>query len=290
MRTVLRRRTSALPIPQAKAMSIVHIGISPKPGQTVAPSLANRNIHLNRVAPSGLKPTVTVETHQPSHEVYKKFLVCYICACHGEKAIRLSEPYMPIPINDLPSFTRTPKVIWSYATKLSPEKIEEIRTRYSAEEVVIKGKAGFVASLSIEQVRRLTTANDLTPVYTTPANPTCMNLMSYRSYLVALRTYEAICRTNQYPFMRNNDDELEDGNLSCARTYVRFDEDDAKNGSDGGTKTVSARPDEVVPGLRPYSSILCPACGEPILTCRRLSRTSIIGFVVLPISLRTTQD
>jgi len=75
-------------------------------------------------------PTLTVEEHQPSHEIYKKFPVCYITACHGRVLIRLSQPYMPIPDNSLPTFTRNPKVIWSYADRLTPEKIEEIKTRY----------------------------------------------------------------------------------------------------------------------------------------------------------------
>jgi len=203
-------------------MSLVYLGLPPKANQSVAPGLASKDIHLQRAAPSTLAPVVTVNNVQPLHAVFCKFLNVYISSAISRSPLPLSQPYGPINHKKVPAFARSPTIVWSYGTKLSTEAIDHIKSRHGAEETMIKGKPGFLATLNHEQVVSL--LSDATPpIETTPSNNACMNIRGYKAYIGLLRFYDAVMRVNQYPYVKKEDDDVDDENRAHERVSAEFE-------------------------------------------------------------------
>jgi hypothetical protein len=202
-------------------MSLVYLGLPPKANQSVAPGLASKDIHLQRAAPSNLAPVVTVDDVQPLHAVFSKFLNVYISSSISGASLPLSDPYGPINHRETPAFARNPNLVWSYATKLSTESIDHIKSKYGAEETMIKGKPGFLAVLPYDRVVHLLSDNP-SPIETTPSNNTCMNIRGFKAYIGLLRFYDAVMRVNQYPYKKAEGDEVVDDNIAHERTFLEF--------------------------------------------------------------------
>jgi len=154
-----------------------------------------------------------------------KYLNVYVEANRTAKALKLTEPYIPMGHTSLPTHFRNATIVWSFASKLTSDMIERVKNKFNAEEIVSKGKPAFLATLTPEQVRDLALFSP-SPVQTTPSNETCMNLQSYKAYLFASRAYDAIMRTNQYAYQRDGDHEPDDEHRDVGRTYAWFGDDD----------------------------------------------------------------
>lgn len=206
-------------------MSLVYLGLPPKANQAVAPSLASKDIHLQRAAPSSLSPVITVRDIQPMHAVYLKFLNVYILAAMTGESKKLVEPYAPIGHRDVPPFIREPTIVWSYGAKLTTEGIDALKSRYHAEETMIKGKPGFLATLNHQEILQLLSETP-SPIETTPSNNACMNIKGYKAYIGLHRFFDAVMKTNQYPYTENEDSVVEDANLFHQRTSLAPIQDD----------------------------------------------------------------
>jgi len=211
-------------------MSLVYLGLPPRANQTVAPNLASKDIHLQRVAPSGLSPVVTVEHVQPMHAVFAKFLNVYVSAAIAKESLPLSTPYAPVAHRGLPVFFRKPQIIWSYGSRLTTESIDSMKDKFGADETMVKGKPGFLAFLDHSDVVKLL-GETPSPIETTPTNNTCMNIKGYKAYVGIHRMYDAIMRTNQYPYMLNDEAEIDNTNPSHLRTYLRVQDSEITEGS-----------------------------------------------------------
>jgi hypothetical protein len=161
------------------------------------------------------------------HAVYCKFLNVYIQAASTGESKALVEPYAPLGHRDVPPFIRKPMLVWSYGVKLTTEGIDALKNRYHAEETMIKGKPGFLASLEHDEIVQLLTEKP-SPIETTPSNNSCMNIKGYKAYVGTHRFFDAVMKTNQYPYIENASTELVDTNPTNARTYlkVRFEDDE----------------------------------------------------------------
>jgi hypothetical protein len=87
---------------------------------------------------------------------------------------------------------------------------------------MIKGKPGFLAHLQYNQVALLLQDNPL-PVETTPSNNTCMNIRGFKAYIGLLRFYDAVMKTNQYPYLETGNTEIEDDHKSHERASAKFE-------------------------------------------------------------------
>lgn len=170
------------------------------------------------------------------HAVFAKFLNVYVAATMNAESRPLSTPYAPVAHRGLPVFFRRPMLVWSYGARLTAESIDALKDRYNAEETVIKGKPGFMAELDHEEVIKLI-GETPSPIETTPSNNNCMNIKGYRAYIGVHRMYDAIMRTNQYPYMNNDEAPVDDNNLSHARTYLRVSDTEITRPEDSMTSS-----------------------------------------------------
>jgi hypothetical protein len=182
--------------------AIVYFGVPPKAGQTINSDLSSMGIDLLRSQLSSLDLCALPTYIQPNHALYIDYLPLFLFSRMNNLTLSTSyNPYVGLTHTILPPFTRLPPVVWNYNATQSPDRIDEIKNKYNALEVAIRGKNAFQANLTLPQVREIAGDNAIT---TTASLNTNVNLSTLRSYLALNRILDMFLRVNQYPAYRGD--------------------------------------------------------------------------------------
>lgn len=186
--------------------AIVYFGVPPKAGQTINSDLSSMGIDLLRCQLSALDLCALPTFIQPHYSIYVDYLALFLFSRMNNLTLSTGyNPYVGLSHTTLPAFTRMPPVVWNYNATQSPDKIDEIKNKYSASEVTIRGKNAFLAQLSLAQIREIASDNAIT---TTASLSTNVNLSTLRAYLALNRILDMFLRVNQYPAYRDDANSL----------------------------------------------------------------------------------
>lgn len=180
--------------------AIVYFGVPPRAGQTINSDLSAMGIDLLRCQLSSLDICALPSFIMPHYSIYIDFLPLFLFSRMNNITMSTSyKPYVGLTHTTLPTFCRLPPVVWNYNATQSPDRIDEIKNKYNANEVAIRGKNAFQANLNLTQVREIAADNAIT---TTASLNTNVNLSTLRSYLALNRILDMFLRVNQYPAYR----------------------------------------------------------------------------------------
>jgi len=182
--------------------AIVYFGVPPRAGQTINSDLSAMGIDLLRAQLSSLDLCPLPTYVQPHYALYVDFLPLFLFSRQHNITLDTGHsPYVGLSHTTLPSFFRMPPVVWNYNATQSPDRIDEIKNKYGAIEVTIRGKNAFQASLNLGQVREIASDNAIT---TTASLNTNVNLSTLRSFLAINRIADLFLRVHQYPAYQDN--------------------------------------------------------------------------------------
>lgn len=183
------------------SQALVYFGIPPSGGHAVSSDLSARGINLLRMAPSAMRIATFPHFIQPHYQIYLQNLPVYLNARITETASRLGNPYTGLNHQTLPGFYRDIPIVWGYNTKISSDRLDQLKNDFGAQELTIKGKPALQAVLTLPKLRTLMTSDPITVVASSNAN---MNIASFRSYLAILRIADLFLRVHQYPAFRGD--------------------------------------------------------------------------------------
>lgn len=185
--------------------AIVYFGLLPKDRQRVSEELSRKGINLLKSSPSALRITMSVNQIQPLYSVYKDSYQMFLkSAIEGVSVSTGSDTFYPSPHLTFPPSPLSPvgNIIAHPNTKLSVETMNDLKTKFVAEEVKI-GKdfcivfpnfSGAPSELAQYKLNRFTRTIDNT-----------MNLAAYGCSRALARMADSFLRLHQYPAVKEDD-------------------------------------------------------------------------------------
>jgi hypothetical protein len=215
--------------------SVLYLGEVPKGTQSTPASLSERGINLTPVPPSKLIASITVEDHQPNHDLFLANLPTFVHSAQTESPAIIAHRWRPLSVHATPPYAKQPMICWNYPGRVSADFINGLRGSIPGiQETVLKSRSALMAPVPAIKIRDLLTEGAL---QTTPGNLTAINIAGFRSYLTAHRIIDAILRTNQYPY-KINSNEIPVAEFD-SRVYLNEDSFSAKKEKSVTGKNVS---------------------------------------------------
>lgn len=179
-------------------MSLIYFGSVPTSSQLVSKENLSRGINLCRQAPSSLNIIGLKEYTHPNYELYLQYFPKALESARTATMTTFTTKtcYYPYNGKNVPTYTRAPKLVWTYADKKPTDFLDNQKARFSAIETTAGGKPALSAILSVSQVRDL--IKDTSPVETTNPSVNAMNLRGYIAYRKLHALAHAVLRCQQY--------------------------------------------------------------------------------------------
>jgi len=214
--------------------AILYFGAPLKNKQSVPDNIRALNLDLMPTAPSKLGITSVLKYVQPGYSFYKRALPLFVKSAMEDVTVSAFEPCFYTPgLSHVPSFEIIPDIIWSYNYELSPDAINEVKSKFFAKETQTNnGKLAFVAKWhSADWWKALKEEKSINRQTYAPSST--MNMSSFVHYIIIMRIIDWFMRINQYAAYKTSkvDDLTETGEVGNSdappveKSYPKFDDD-----------------------------------------------------------------
>jgi hypothetical protein len=179
--------------------SLVYFGNPSRSSQLVSEELRLRGIDLVRAAPGEMTLVGSRSFDHPSYQHYLNYFhkVVESVITGSPSPFTHETSFYPLRHTEVPQCVKDPSIIWSYGSNITPELLDNVKSRFNAFETTAGGRPALGGVLSPLQMKNL--IQDSHPVETTAFSLNSLNIQSYKVYRKLWSLVDVFFRIHQYP-------------------------------------------------------------------------------------------